>query len=231
MTRMNEISNTDESTSVHKGLVQTLKNISRQYGYYRESNFAKGMNPDVFLTNDWGKFFIGDAKNAKNESPDNKDTLQRINRYIGIGYNRIRLADFTGGHIGILTNKKTTAFDWKPTLENMCRRYGVLHPIFNVNQISPKTYLIQTYLHRHSNIPSIIYGSLHRDYAYYGAYDVLPKLRLPRSIIDSIRGKKTSLIGNSSDVLSRIKRILDKYNISQRCFQELILTTGLLNKN
>jgi hypothetical protein len=92
--------------------------------------FADGSQPDVLCTSaDGNSVFIGDAKDAENETAHKSETLRRIANYF---HNAVKLVtDGKAVVFVIATNDKDAAAQWANTLYVLSVRYNVPTPFIS----------------------------------------------------------------------------------------------------
>lgn len=117
---------------------------SRQYPT-TYSSLPSGREPDVLRYHTESKMlFIGDAKNAENETPSNSETVRRISGYIQEFADLLKGPSVRGGIIAIATNDANAAQEWATTLKVLCVRACITGstanspPAFTVNKIQNK---------------------------------------------------------------------------------------------
>ena len=130
----------------HKRLQRDLDAWASSLNYptvYR--SLPSGCEPDVLRHHSVSKMlFIGDAKNAENETASNSDTVQRIGGYIQEFANLLKGPSVRGGIIAIATNDAQAAQDWVTTLNVLCTRSGITGgaenapPHFTVQKLQDK---------------------------------------------------------------------------------------------
>lgn len=72
-----------------------------------------GKRPDVFRADQSGEFvFVGEAKDADNETSDNAESLERFLTYLFSFCDRIRSGSISGGLVAMATNDSTEVTVW-----------------------------------------------------------------------------------------------------------------------
>ncbi len=108
----------------HARLKEVLRQAALANGYAQEIEFGFG-EPDVLLFDPNRKFlFIGDAKNAENETAFTLSTAFRINRYMR-GFSALAGQAILGGCFAIATNDEKRAAEWAQTLRTMAMLNGL----------------------------------------------------------------------------------------------------------
>lgn len=86
------------------------------------TRFESGSEPDVLRGNkEFHHLFVGDAKDASNETVDNADTLKRLHGYFVEYASLLGPEAFAGGHLAIATNDGAEASRWCPVLNTLAR--------------------------------------------------------------------------------------------------------------
>lgn len=135
----------DEHERLEKALDDWAKVLGFSVGY---DSLPSGLRPDV-LKSTWDKkhIFVGDAKDAKNETVHNQDTLSRISNYI-LEYAALLTPNrYAGGIFAIATNSAEAAAEWGMTLNIMTNIAKIsggqgLPPDYKVIEIDENTYII-----------------------------------------------------------------------------------------
>ncbi len=98
----------------HKRLRKELKIWANKMGYNNDGPSFKEIYPDsVFVNQDKQKLFVGDAKDASNENPDNKETGDRIRKYLSKFLSFLQNGKYKEGIFAILTNDQKVAEKWR----------------------------------------------------------------------------------------------------------------------
>lgn len=132
----------------HERLKTALDRWAEENGFPKSyKRFTSGEEPDVLRATPDDKYlFVGDAKHADNEDPDNSQTLERIERYIK-KFASLLGKPYDGGRIAIATNSESAAVEWVKALNFMCKRAGISAngnpPDFQVTKVDGSTWVIQ----------------------------------------------------------------------------------------
>jgi hypothetical protein len=105
-------------TEMHKRLQKTLDSFGANRGYEQPVTL-RDCNPDVSrIHEERGSvfLFLGDAKVAENETPDNRETVSRISRYVRTFAEMLEAGDIKGGCIAIATDDEGAADEWRSCL-------------------------------------------------------------------------------------------------------------------
>jgi hypothetical protein len=113
--------------SEHERLKSELAQWAQSKSYTKVfSRFQNGGEPDVLrATPDNAYLFVGDAKDAKNETPDNSETLQRIWNYVQEFTRLLGNPSYKGGYIAVATNSAQAAASWVIALNALARLAGI----------------------------------------------------------------------------------------------------------
>ncbi|MDX9976369.1 MAG: hypothetical protein RBU21_25565 [FCB group bacterium] len=116
--------------TTHERLRSELAAWAEKQGYLRVyQHFANGAIPDVLRsTQDDSHLFVGDAKDASNETPDNAETLQRIWTYVKEFAGLLGDPRYKGGTIAIATNSAQAASQWVLALNLLARMAKITGP-------------------------------------------------------------------------------------------------------
>jgi hypothetical protein len=110
----------------HKRLQSELEKWARNIGYNKDGPRFKGRIPDVVLTNqDGDKLFVGDAKDAKNETVNNEEAVSRIKGYMEEFLRFIKNGEYKEGIFAITTNDQDAAKKWCIFLNEISRDEGM----------------------------------------------------------------------------------------------------------
>jgi len=114
----------------HERLKASLHLWAETKGYVTVyAELPNGARPDVLrTTKDEDYLFVGDAKDAANETPDNEDTLERLAIYIDEFSSLLGNPSYKGGMIAIATNDAGIAEEWIPALNTLACKAGVTGP-------------------------------------------------------------------------------------------------------
>lgn len=130
----------------HKRLESILDAWAVQLGYEkRYTQLPNGQRPDV-LRDFNESVFIGDAKDATNETPKTTQTLRRIDSYMQqFGYLLVR--GYHGGHFAIATNDGEVAQEWVAVLNLLAIKEGLsgpdhTAPNFKVLEVNEDTWIV-----------------------------------------------------------------------------------------
>ena len=129
----------------HKRIQNCLTKFAEENGFTEEVNFRSGLNPDVLHLKKNGQIrslFMGDAKNAANETPGNSDTTDRFSKYISEFVWCLQNEEIDDGIIAVATNTYEAAMQWQEWLNNECAKVGLIDPSFEIKEIESKTYTI-----------------------------------------------------------------------------------------
>lgn len=110
----------------HKRLKEDLAVWANSKGFVRVfSGFNDGTIPDVLRTDNSKQFvFVGDAKNADNETKNNPATLRRLQNYFTQFAGCLRQG-YKGGFFAIATNSESEAKNWIPALNFLAKAAGI----------------------------------------------------------------------------------------------------------
>jgi hypothetical protein len=114
----------------HERLKKSLHLWAKEKKYVTMySELPNGSRPDVLrTTKDKEYLFVGDAKDAANETPDNKDTLVRLAIYIDEFSSILGNSGYKGGIIAIATNNADIAEQWIPALNTLACKASLTGP-------------------------------------------------------------------------------------------------------
>lgn len=125
--------------------------VAKQFGKefeLKELAHLSGIRPDVLLWNSRdGYLFIGDAKNADNESPGKQETIQRIASYVDKFAELCRANKIKGGVIAIATNDADEAANWLSALNRLATSAGLSlsdgsPPNFQIEHLNAQTWIV-----------------------------------------------------------------------------------------
>jgi hypothetical protein len=109
----------------HERLKKDLAAWANSKGFVRiVPGFSDGTIPDVLRTDNAKHVFVGDAKNADNETQDNPATLQRLQNYFEQFAACLRQG-YKGGFFAIATNSESEAKKWIPALNFLAKAAGL----------------------------------------------------------------------------------------------------------
>lgn len=114
--------------------------LAFQLGYKTKAKLSNKQVPDVLYLNDNGAMFLGDAKDAENETVSNKETTERIAGYIDSFFEYKEINNKTLGYISIITNDLDAAYDWKDWLNDYCLTKAMMS--FEVRPFSRDVFVI-----------------------------------------------------------------------------------------
>lgn len=130
----------------HERLRRRLDAWAKERGYAKAYKaLPGGGEPDVLRVDEADKLlFVGDAKDAENETSDRRDTVVRIQGYLN-EYADL-LSTFRGGIIAIATNEEDAAHDWASALNLLARFAGIVgpkgaRPSFKVEKVDEGTWI------------------------------------------------------------------------------------------
>jgi hypothetical protein len=130
----------------HERLKKELDQWAVLQGYSKAYRaLPDGGEPDVLRVNPSKVLlFLGDAKDAENETSSRRDTLLRIQGYLG-EYAAL-LETFKGGVIAIATNNEDAANNWVGALNLLTKAAGIVGsdnapPRFRVEQTGSSTWI------------------------------------------------------------------------------------------
>lgn len=130
----------------HERLRRRLDVWAKERGYAKVYKaLPGGGEPDVLRVDEADNLlFVGDAKDAENETSDRQDTLLRIQGYLNEFADL--LSTFRGGIIAIATNEEDAAQDWASTLNLSARFAGIVgpkgaRPSFKVEKVDGGTWI------------------------------------------------------------------------------------------
>jgi len=134
----------------HERLKKQLAAWAVAKGYVVEySGFNNGAKPDVLRgTKDEKNLLVGDAKDSKNETPNNRQTVSRIRGYIEAFGDSLGTPGYEGGIITIATNSLQSAKEWVECLNILVLNAGITDskknkPNFKIVKIkSSKTWIV-----------------------------------------------------------------------------------------
>jgi hypothetical protein len=128
----------------HERLKSDLAEWAESQGYSKVySSFKSGSRPDVLrATGNDHYLFVGDAKDAENETPEVEETLQRVEAYVKEFASLLGGGGYAGGIIAIATNDEGAAEDWVDELNALARLAGITgsegqQPSFSVLEYKP----------------------------------------------------------------------------------------------
>jgi len=130
----------------HERLRAELEDWARIRGFTDlYSNLPFGGCPDVLRTTADRKYlFIGDAKNAENETCSRLDTHSRILGY-AFAFASLLNKGYYGGYFAIATNDEIAVKDWVADLNDICRSAGISAngnpPDFKIDKINTDTWI------------------------------------------------------------------------------------------
>jgi hypothetical protein len=112
-------------------------------------NFSDGSIPDLLCVNLSRKIlFVGDAKDATNETVHNSDTIERINKYFLNAQNCVSpSSQLSKLSFALITNNLKAANEWRTFLKKIAEHYGFCNRPdgsveFQCIQINPKTWIV-----------------------------------------------------------------------------------------
>jgi len=112
----------------HERLKSDLLTWAMELGFVTAyKRFKNDGIPDVLLENtSFNYLFCGDAKDAKNETCDNAETVQRIRGYFDEFVSVLGAKGFSGGRLAIATNSETEAKRWVPVLNALAQASNIV---------------------------------------------------------------------------------------------------------
>jgi hypothetical protein len=123
-----EILNEARPGQEHERLKRELTTWAGARGYMKVyPQFQDGCTPDVLRTNVSRRFlFVGDAKDATNETADNANTLERISGYFKNFHDLLGPELYSGGELAIATNDAQEATRWVGALNVLARQARIV---------------------------------------------------------------------------------------------------------
>lgn len=105
----------------HCRLKAELEDWANYHGYIWNINtLPGGKQPDVLRRALYHpSLFLGDAKDATNETPNRSDTFERVNGYVQEFGIHLRNRTYSGGQIAIATNSFPAARNWRMAMQRM----------------------------------------------------------------------------------------------------------------
>jgi hypothetical protein len=117
--------------------------------FEKDKNFSDGSIPDILCVNFSRKIlFVGDAKDAINETVGNKDTIERIYKYFRNAKKLVSPSSQCSKlSFTLITNNLKAANEWKTSLKKIAEYYGFCNRSdgsaeFQCIQINPKTWIV-----------------------------------------------------------------------------------------
>ncbi|HRQ70517.1 MAG TPA: hypothetical protein PLW78_09490 [bacterium] len=133
----------------HERLKEVLGNWAKGLGFsIGYASLPSGLRPDVLKsTSDKKYIFVGDAKDANNETVHNQDTLSRISNYILEYATLLTPNRHAGGIFAIATNSAEAAVEWGKYLNIMTNIAKIsggqgLPPDYKVIKIDEKAWIV-----------------------------------------------------------------------------------------
>lgn len=120
MIKLSELVKEGLKKSDHDSLSDILTKIANSTGHTTKHQFPDGSIPDVLYLDGRDELFLGDAKNAENETVSNKETTERIAGYIDSFFDYREENNKHLGYISIITNDLEAAYEWKDWLNDYC---------------------------------------------------------------------------------------------------------------
>lgn len=124
----------------HDTLKRDLAHYANEIGYNTEVKLESGQRPDVLFLNDNGEMFLGDAKDAENETISNRETTKRIAGYIDSFFEYKEMNNKSLGYISIITNDLDAAYDWQDWLNDYCLTKAMMN--FEIERSSRGAFVI-----------------------------------------------------------------------------------------
>lgn len=140
----------DEHIRLKQALAEWFKANFEQGNSLESIPELSGIKPDVLLWSRQGQYLLlGDAKNASNETPANRETLIRIKNYMEVFAECCHINNaqrLSGGILAIATNSKEAATGWIYALNQLANLAGLTDgdgglPNFQVAQHDAKTWV------------------------------------------------------------------------------------------
>lgn len=100
----------------HVRLQKKLDEWAQGKGFDEELNAIDGKRPDVLRRRQKAFLFVGEAKDAANETADNDDSLSRLGNYIWSFSEALKQGQIKGGVIAVATNDNAAATGWATAL-------------------------------------------------------------------------------------------------------------------
>lgn len=135
-------------SDTHQRIQNELSKWAIQKGYSeKHTTLPNGQRPDVLRTDSEDNLvFIGDAKNADNETSRNSATVSRIYSYMS-QFSNLVAGSYNGGTFAIATNSHEEALNWRSSLNLMAALYSLVdangrQPDFAVEKLSEHTWVV-----------------------------------------------------------------------------------------
>lgn len=132
----------------HQRLRKELSAWAEGKGYaHPYAKLNDGLVPDVVKGNNSEKhLFVGDAKDAANETSANEETLKRLEAYFR-EFARLLGSGWRGGTLALATNDKAAAVSWTQALNDVAMTAGLsgtggTRPNFTVYEYSSDTWIV-----------------------------------------------------------------------------------------
>ncbi len=132
----------------HQRLRNELAAWAKKKGYtYPYGRLADEVIPDVVKGNDAKTLlFVGDAKDAENETSETGETVARIEKYFKVFANLLG-RQWKGGILALATNDRNEAVSWTSVLNNAAANAGIVSgtgdkPNFSVYEYSSNTWIV-----------------------------------------------------------------------------------------
>ena len=132
----------------HQRLRNELAAWAKWKGYtYPYGRLADEVIPDVVKGNDAKTLlFVGDAKDAENETSETGETVARIEKYFKV-FSNLLGQQWKGGILALATNDRNEAVSWTSVLNNAASNAGLItgtgdKPNFSVYEYSSNTWIV-----------------------------------------------------------------------------------------
>lgn len=114
---------------IHESVRETLTAYAKHNGYSEAPIFdLPDCKPDVFLaSSDYDSIFVGDAKDSKNETAGNTQTLERIKKYISTVKKSLKKKEYEYIQFAIGTDDEDAIDEWTETLQDLFEEYGFVN--------------------------------------------------------------------------------------------------------
>jgi len=132
----------------HQRLRRELSTWAETRGYKRPyAKLTDEVIPDVVKGDEVNRFlFVGDAKDAANETSEKEDTVSRLEKYFR-EFAKLLGQNWKGGTLAVATNDKEAAVSWTRVLNDVAVAAGLsatggARPNFTVYEYSSNTWIV-----------------------------------------------------------------------------------------
>ena len=129
----NNIINCSAPGPVHESLRKTLIQYANKKNFTLDPSFElPDCQPDVFFESSQDNaVFVGDAKDSRNETVGNNQTLERIKKYIAAVKDCLIAKQCKYVRFAIATNDKKAVDEWAKTLQALFEESGFVYKGFS----------------------------------------------------------------------------------------------------